>query len=129
MVTKENILDKITLETQKTRNNNNDNKDEWKRTATKYRCKVTFKNQSYVFAYWMGSAHKQPPTKKDVLYSFIMDDTEGMDFKDFCLCFGYNTDSIEALKTFKACQKQTENVNRLFNSEEKEILRELLQDY
>ena len=127
--TKENILHNIKLETIKTWNNNNDIKDEWKRTATKYKCKITFKNQSYVFSFWMGAAHTQPPTKKDVLYSFIMDDVSYMDFDEFCSCFGYDNDSIKALKNFRACEEQTKNVNRLFNEEEKEMLRELLKDY
>ena len=126
MITKTNILNNIELETIKTRNNETDKKDEWKRTATKYACKLTFKNQSYVFDYWMGSAHTKAPSKKDVLYSFIMDDVTGLDFEEFCLEFGYDNDSIKALRTFEACKEQTENFYRLFNEEEREILRELL---
>lgn len=129
MITKENILHNIKLETIKTWNNEHDKKDEWKRTATKYNCKLTFKNQSYTFNYWMGSAHTKAPSKKDVLYSFIMDDVSYMDFKEFCATFGYDDDSIRALKTFKACQTQTDNFYRLFNEEERETLRELLEDY
>lgn len=129
MITKENILHNITLETMKTWNSDNDKKDDWKKTATKYNCKITFKNEYYVFNYWMGSAHTQPPKLKDVLYSFIMDDVSEMDFQEFCSCFGYDDDSIRALRTFEACQEQTKNVNRLFNEDEKEMLRELLEDY
>ena len=129
MKTKTNILNNIELETIKIWNNETDKKDEWKRTATKYVCKLTFKNQSYTFNYWMSSAHTKAPSKKDVLYSFIMDDVTGMDFEEFCSEFGYDNGSIEALKTFEACKEQTENFHRLFNEEEREILRELLEDY
>lgn len=129
MITKENILNNIELETIKTWNSDQDKKDEWKRTATKYNCKITFKDKSYTFNYWMGAAHTKSPSKKDVLYSFIMDDVSYMDFEEFCSNFGYNNDSIKALKTFEACQLQTKNVHRLFNEEEREILRELLEDY
>ena len=129
MITKENILLNIELKTIKTFNNEHDKKDEWKRTATKYTCKLTFKNQSYTFDYWMGSAHTKAPSKKDVLYSMIMDDVTEMDFNEFCSCFGYDDDSIRALRTYEACQEQTKNFNRLFNEEEREILRELLEDY
>jgi hypothetical protein len=129
MITKRNILSNIKLETIKTWNNETDKKDEWKRKATKYTCKLTFKNQSYTFSYWMGSAHTKAPTKKDVLYSMIMDDVSYMDFEEFCSNFGYDNDSIRALNTFKACQTQTDNFYRLFNEEEREILRELLEDY
>lgn len=129
MITKKNILSNIKLETIKTWNNEQDKKDDWKRTATKYTCKLTFKNQSYTFSYWMGSAHTKAPTKKDVLYSMIMDDVSYMDFNEFCSNFGYDNDSIRALNTFKACQTQTDNFYRLFNEDEREILRELLEDY
>ena len=129
MITKANILHNIKLETIKTWNNETDKKDEWKRTATKYTCKLTFKNQSYTFSYWMGSAHTKAPTKKDVLYSMIMDDVSYMDFEEFCSNFGYDNDSIRALNTFKACQTQTDNFYRLFYEEEREILSELLEDY
>lgn len=129
MITKENILSNIKLETIKTWNNEHDKKDEWKRTATKYNCKITFKNQSYTFSYWMGAAHTKAPNKKDVLYSFIMDDVSYMDFDEFCSNFGYDNDSIKALNTFKACQLETANFHRLFNEDEREILRELLEDY
>ena len=129
MITKENILNNIKLEKVKTWNSNEDCKDEWKRTATKYNCKITYQNQFCTFNYWMGSAHTKAPNKKDVLYSFIMDDVSYMDFEEFCSNFGYDTDSIKALKTFEACQKQTDNFYRLFNENEREMLRELLEDY
>ena len=129
MITKTNILNNIELKTIKTWNNETDETDEWKRTATKYNCKITFKNKIYSFNFWMGSAHTKAPSEKDVLYSFIMDDVTGMDFEEFCLEFGYDNDSIKALRTFEACKEQTENFYRLFNEEEREILRELLEDY
>ena len=129
MVTNTNILNNIELETIKTWNNEIDKKDEWKKTATKYNCKITFKNQSYNLSYWMGSALKKAPSKKDVLYSFIMDDVTGMNFEEFCSEFGYDNDSIKALRTFESCEEQTKNFYRLFNEEEREILRELLEDY
>lgn len=129
MITKTNILNNIKLQGMRMQNNKYDLADEWKRTATKYNCKITFKNKTYRFNYWMGSALTKAPSKKDVLYSFIMDDVTGMDFKNFCLEFGYDNNSKKALRTFETCKEQTENFYRLFNEEEREILRELLEDY
>ena len=129
MITKTNILNNIKLQGTRMQNNRCDLADEWKRTATKYNCKITFKNKIYRFNFWMGSANTKAPSKKDVLYSFIMDDVTGMDFEEFCLEFGYSNDSIKALRTFEACKEQTENFYRLFNEKEREILRELLEDY
>ena len=37
-----------------------------------------------------------------------------IDFNNFCLDFGYNTDSIKALKTYKAVVKEYKAVVRLF---------------
>ena len=122
MITKTNILNNIELKTIKTRNDETDKTDEWKRTATKYIYKLTFKNQSCTFNYWMGSAHTKAPSKKDILYSFIMDDVTGMDFEEFCLEFGYDNNNIKELKTFKTYKKQTKNYNKLFNKEKRKIL-------
>lgn len=129
MITKENILQNIELTTVKINLNNDDMRDDWRRTATKYNCKLSFKNKSIVLDYYMGAAHTKAPTKKDILYSLVMDDVSDMDFEEFCFNFGYDTDSITALKTFEACQKQTKELYNTFSIEEIGILRELLEDY
>jgi hypothetical protein len=36
-------------------------------------------------------------------------------FKDFCSEFGYSDDSINALKTYKACKRNAERLNKLFS--------------
>ncbi len=128
-ITKTNILLNIELETQKTWNTLTDIQDDWKKTATKYTCKITYFGKCYVFNYWMGSAHTKAPTIKDILYSFLMDDVSSLTFSDFCHEFGYNIDSIKALKTYQECEDQTKNFYRLFDEEEREILKELLEDY
>lgn len=129
MITKNNILSNINLKTVKIELNANDLKDEWKRNASKYNCKLSFKNKSIVLDYYMGAAHTKAPTKKDILYSLVMDDVNDMNFDDFCMNFGYDNDSIKALRIFEACQKQTKEFYDVFNADEIEILRELLEDY
>lgn len=47
------------------------------------------------------------------------------DFKDFCGDFGYNEDSIKALKTFKAVQEESNNLKMLFSDVELEQLAEI----
>lgn len=59
----------------------------------------------------------------------IMDDISNRSFNDFCNEFGYDEDSIKALEIYKDCKKQTEVYYDMFDSEEREILRELLEDY
>ncbi len=43
-------------------------------------------------------------------------------FQDFCSKFGYDTDSRRAKKIYKAVCKEYDNMERLFNDEELEIL-------
>lgn len=45
--------------------------------------------------------------------------------KDFCDAFGYDEDSITALKTFEACKDQDRMLRKLFTSEELERLTEI----
>lgn len=54
----------------------------------------------------------------DVLY----EDT----FEDFCLSYGYSTDSIKALKTFDAVREQDRNLKKLFNFKDLELLADIV---
>ena len=44
------------------------------------------------------------PSAEDVLSCLCLDANCGKSFEDFCGEFGYSPDSLQALKTFKACQ-------------------------
>lgn len=134
-ITKENILSNIKLYIKRADKTREDMSDEWKKTANKWKVKLVYFNKEYITDFYMGSGlvnemgNPQKPTKKDVLYSMIMDDVNNMNFNDFCNEFGYDNDSIKALKIYKACLKETEAYYNMFNNKEREILRELLQDY
>ena len=43
-------------------------------------------------------------------------------FDDFCCMFGYDNNSIKALKIYEACKKQNEKVKRLFENDITPIL-------
>ena len=109
--------------------------NEWKKIANKWQVKLSYFDKEYVTDFYMGSGlvdkrnKPKKPTKKDVLYSMILDNVSDMNFYDFCDNFGYNKDSIKALETYKACVKETEAYYDMFDSEEREVLRELLEDY
>ena len=80
--------------------------------------------------YSMGSAHKGRPVREDVIHCLLMDYTyESMDFDQFCDELGYCNDSIEALKTFEACQAQSKDLKEVFGEELIDKLRDLFQDY
>lgn len=46
-------------------------------------------------------------------------------FEDFCGTFGYNTDSIMAEKTYRACVEQDRNIRKLWDMAELEKLSEI----
>ena len=63
------------------------------------------------------------PTKYDVL-SCLTTYNPGT-FENFCLDFGYDNDSISALRTYDAVVSEWDHVSMLFTEEELEKLREI----
>lgn len=134
-ITKENILSNIKIDVLKAFKTEEDMNDEWRKRANKWQVRLVYFGKEYVTDFYMGSGlvdemnKPKKPTKKDILYSLIMSDVRGMNFDDFCNEFGYDNDSIKALKIYEACQKETKAFYNMFDEEEREILGELLQDY
>ena len=134
-ITKENILLNIKIYANTAFKTQEDRDDEWKKGANKWQVRLVYFDKEHVTNFYMGSGlvdemgRPKKPTKKDILYSMIMDDVSDMNFNDFCDEFGYNNDSIKALKIYKACLKETKAYYNMFDSEEREVLEELLQDY
>lgn len=63
------------------------------------------------------------PTAYDVLA--CIEKYEVGSFEDFCGNFGYDTDSRNAVKVYKAVRKESENVRKLFTEQEIELLQEI----
>lgn len=128
-ITKDNILLNINLEVKEAFKTDEDLKDDWRKNANKYQVKISYFNKFYVTDYYMGRALTCEPNKKDVLSSMLLDDVSYLDFDDFCYEFGYDNDSIKSLKTYEACQRETKALHNMFDSDEIDMLRELLEDY
>lgn len=134
-ITKENILLNVKIYANSAFKTQEDMNDSWKKRANKWQVKLVYFDKEYVTDYFMGSGlvdemgRPKKPTKKDILYSMIMDDINDMNFNGFCDNFGYDKDSIKALKIYEACQKQTKAYYNMFDNEEREVLQELLQNY
>lgn len=134
-ITKENILLNIKFYVQPIFKTQEDMNDKWKKTANKWQVKLIYFDKEYVTNFYMGSrlvnrmGKPKKPTKKDVLHSIIMDDVSNMNFNNFCNEFGYDNDSIKASKIYEECLKETEAYYNMFDSEEREVLRELLENY
>lgn len=71
------------------------------------------------FDFWASIARPELNRERDVLnafYCFVSDAVAGAgSFDDFCDEFGYNSDSIKALKTFRACEKSYNKFSRVSN--------------
>lgn len=71
-----------------------------------------------------------PPPIAGLLYSIIMDGMAcDMTFEDWCGDLGYDTDSRKALETYLLCQSTSAKYKKIFKSEQRAIIEEILQDY
>lgn len=92
-------------------------------TQSRYVFKITLKkdNKQYTFNFGQSIAEgSSEPTLYNVLACLQKYDVGT--FENFCGDFGYDFDSRQAEKTYKAVVKEFEGMQRLFNSEELELL-------
>jgi len=81
-------------------------------------------DESYVFHFWDSIANQdagKKPTAYDVL-ACLDPYAEVNTFQDFADAFGYSSDSIKALKIYKAVKKEVKKLKKLLSSEEIEEL-------
>jgi hypothetical protein len=84
--------------------------------ANHFKCRLKNKTKSVSIYYSQGYGIKNKPEIDSVLDSLKIDFiSQDLSFKDFCSEFGYSTDSLSALKTYKLCFKNTNKVKKLFN--------------
>ncbi len=98
-----------------------------------YFCTLKNAKHTYGFDYWgsmadaekikHGEGHGTKPKAYEILA--CLNPLNGADFEDFCAEFGYNEDSIMALKTFEAVREQDRNLRKLFSVEQLEALTEI----
>lgn len=95
--------------------------DTQKRTV--FKCKLSRGKKSYIFEFGQNiQAGTKEPTLYDVLSSMQKYDVG--DFDDFCGGFGYDN-SEASKKTYKAVCKEWEAMDKMFNSEDLELLSEI----
>lgn len=70
------------------------------------------------------------PDEKDFMHAILGDMRAGeMTFADFCGDFGYDDDSIKALRTHQACADTARKIRKLFTHAEIETLEKELEGY
>jgi len=100
-------------------------------TARHWRCVLkSSKSRGTMLVYFsQGSAHTVEPTVQEVVDSLAVDVSVVIDnqsFEDFCGEFGYDLDSIKALRTYEACQRELGSLQRLIGeSAVKELVYEV----
>lgn len=103
-------------------------RDKFNNLAGKNNLKQTRENLT-LYLKEFGECSKPKPLKiDDILYSLIMDADSGrMLFEEFCDNFGYRSDSIKALDTYRACQQNVKKVLTFIKDLDK--AQELFHDY
>lgn len=92
-----------------------------------YKCVLRHNRKQYTFDFW-DSIHNTEygiePNEYDILACLEKYQPEDT-FEGFCYEFGYDTDSISALRIYKAVCKQYKALCRLYNEEEMALLAEI----
>lgn len=69
------------------------------------------------------------PKVADVLYSLFMDAYAGDEnFHDWCDNFGYSTDSIKALNTYKQCLETAAQLRRHFDANTRAAIQSIIEE-
>lgn len=104
--------------------------DDWHDTADQWI--ITIGKEA--FEYYTGIGHRkndkpQKPELSSILHCLVMDASAcNESFDDWCINYGYDTNSRKALETYLACQESALKLRKagIFITDE---LREFLQDY
>lgn len=79
-----------------------------------FNCTLTRNRKRYTFNFGQSiAAGNTKPAMYDILTCLTKYNPET--FENFCSEYGYNTDSINAQKTYKAVKREFNGVNRLFS--------------
>lgn len=77
-----------------------------------------------------GSWYIKKPQIAAIIHCLLLDAEAGNEsFSNWCDNFGFDSDSISAFNTYQACEKTAKQLNNLFNREQLQTLRDLLEDY
>lgn len=100
-------------------------------SGNKYRITLKYNNKKVWF--YFNDNYYNKSTLKDFIYCLLLDANcyyyNENDFESFCLELGYDAFKPESKKIYKACQKQFERLNKLFNKDEVAQLEKEFENY
>ena len=102
-----------------------DNKDGWE--CFKWDVGIHYGRNVMEIPYYMGLGLAGiEPSLEDVMTSLSLDSlSTNMSFDDFCSEFGYDNDSIKALKLYEQCKEDDVRLRKLFGEDYDEIMEEV----
>lgn len=78
---------------------------------------------------WDATLKPVKPKIADVMYSLFMDASAADEnFNDWCDNFGYSSDSIKAMNTYKQCLETATALRRHFNPETRAAIQSIIQE-
>lgn len=100
-----------------------DKLDEWQQKAHPYTVTIKYDRKQMTVPFFMGPALTNEPDEETVMPCLATDYYSGdMSFEEFCAEFGNDEDSRKAEQTWKACQRNKKNMDRVFGSDIASIL-------
>lgn len=89
-----------------------------------------YRPRTIAYEEWAKTAFKpQAPEAADFLHSFLSDgEAVNMSFTDWCAEYGYDDDSIKALRTYEACCAIGAKLRQFFTRDDVEALREMVRE-
>ena len=103
----------------------------WKNERHKharYTFKIRTNKGEMTGVFYDSLAHTQQnkkPNNYDILSCVSAEYIDNETFEDFCDEFGYDTDSRTALEIYLECQKQSQNLRRIFTQKQLDKLLEI----
>jgi hypothetical protein len=97
--------------------------------GTHYEIILTIGESMRTFEYSQGAAHLEPPELVDVMCCLYAEANFDGSFDDFCDQYGFNNDSIKALKTYGSCVDTKAFLDKALTTEQRNTLEEIYNEW
>ena len=98
-----------------------------------HKVKVTHNKKSFSFDFWGSIVNPEISNDQENVFAFYCALSDGLSAKDsfenFCSEFGYDEDSRNAERIYKACEKSLKKIERVFDCDLYDLINEIQEDY